>query len=198
MRCFLTYNLISKNNALGIVVLEPFISGFWSSKHLEVIGVTDVFVRINVKTPITPEEIFRAIGRLRKEARDEIDRLIRFLDDTDTLKRKFEVVCYLLSRDVPSPVCFSAQRAFTLLAAPVRRWGRILPSAGSRGLGSIFWGSIMIEHVRLAPTPRDRFFEAAQKELLAFERREREFRKKDLEERAAQLQIPVRESEFRN
>src|SRR5258705_7813176 len=35
------------------------------------------------KTPITPEEIFRAIGRLRKEARDEIDRLIRFLDETD-------------------------------------------------------------------------------------------------------------------
>jgi hypothetical protein len=36
-----------------------------------------------VKTPITPEEIFRAIGRLRKEARDEIDRLIRFLDETE-------------------------------------------------------------------------------------------------------------------
>lgn len=30
--------------------------------------------------PATPEEIFRAIGRLRTEARDEIDRLIRFLD----------------------------------------------------------------------------------------------------------------------
>jgi hypothetical protein len=35
------------------------------------------------KTPITPEEVFQAIGRLRKEARDEIDRLIGFLDDTD-------------------------------------------------------------------------------------------------------------------
>ena len=34
-----------------------------------------------VKTPITPEEIFRAIAQLRKEARDEIDRLIRFLDN---------------------------------------------------------------------------------------------------------------------
>src|ERR1700692_2766125 len=32
---------------------------------------------------ITPEKLFQAIGRLRKEARDEIDRLIRFLDDTD-------------------------------------------------------------------------------------------------------------------
>lgn len=36
-----------------------------------------------VKTPVTPEEIFRAIGRLRREARDEIDRLIRFLDSTE-------------------------------------------------------------------------------------------------------------------
>jgi hypothetical protein len=42
---------------------------------------------------------------------------------------------------------------------------------------------------RLAVTPRDRFFEAAQEELIAFEGREREFRKKDFEERALQLQI---------
>jgi hypothetical protein len=34
-------------------------------------------------TPVTPEEAFQAIGRLRKDARDEIDRLIRFLDTTD-------------------------------------------------------------------------------------------------------------------
>jgi len=34
-------------------------------------------------TPVTPEEAFQAIGRLRKEARDEIDRLIRLLDTTD-------------------------------------------------------------------------------------------------------------------
>ena len=38
---------------------------------------------IYYKTPVTPEEAFQAIGRLRREARDEIDRLIRFLDDTD-------------------------------------------------------------------------------------------------------------------
>lgn len=36
-----------------------------------------------VKTPVTPEEVFQAIGRLRKDARDEIDRLIRFLDESD-------------------------------------------------------------------------------------------------------------------
>ena len=45
-----------------------------------------------VKTPVTPEEIFQAIGRLRKEARDEIDRLIRFLDKTDDyVSRELEV-----------------------------------------------------------------------------------------------------------
>jgi hypothetical protein len=34
-------------------------------------------------TDVTPEEIFLAIGRLRKEARDEIERLLNFLDETD-------------------------------------------------------------------------------------------------------------------
>ena len=34
-------------------------------------------------TDNSPEELFKAIGRLRKEARDEIDRLIRFLDESD-------------------------------------------------------------------------------------------------------------------
>jgi len=34
-------------------------------------------------TDVSPEEVFQAIGRLRKEARDEIDRLIGFLDATD-------------------------------------------------------------------------------------------------------------------
>jgi hypothetical protein len=38
---------------------------------------------IYYKTPVTPEEAFQAIGRLRREARDEIGRLIRFLDETD-------------------------------------------------------------------------------------------------------------------
>ena len=32
---------------------------------------------------VTPEEAFQAIGRLRKEARNEINRLIQFLDETD-------------------------------------------------------------------------------------------------------------------
>lgn len=36
-----------------------------------------------IRTPVTPDEAFQAIGRLRKEARDEIDRLIQFLDKID-------------------------------------------------------------------------------------------------------------------
>jgi hypothetical protein len=36
-----------------------------------------------IPTDVTPEVLFQAIGRLRKEARDEVDRLIRFLDKTD-------------------------------------------------------------------------------------------------------------------
>lgn len=34
-------------------------------------------------TDISPEELFQAIGRLRKEAQDEIERLLAFLDETD-------------------------------------------------------------------------------------------------------------------
>jgi hypothetical protein len=49
----------------------------------------------------------------------------------------------------------------------------------------------MTGHTQLAITPRDRFLQAAEKELIAFERREREFLKKDREERAAKLQIPL-------
>jgi hypothetical protein len=48
----------------------------------------------------------------------------------------------------------------------------------------------MTGHTQLAVTPRDRFLQAAEKELIAFERREREFLKRDREERAAKLQIP--------
>jgi|ERR1700761_8653446 hypothetical protein len=41
---------------------------------------------------VQPEQIFQAIGRLRKEARDEVDGLIRFLDKTDDyVSRELEV-----------------------------------------------------------------------------------------------------------
>ncbi|MCO5132455.1 MAG: hypothetical protein M9932_18190 [Xanthobacteraceae bacterium] len=34
-------------------------------------------------TDISPDQLFEAIGRLRREAQDEIDRLLTFLDETD-------------------------------------------------------------------------------------------------------------------
>jgi hypothetical protein len=44
---------------------------------------------------------------------------------------------------------------------------------------------------QFAEAPRDSFLEAAQKELIAFERKEREFRRKAKQERAAELQLPI-------
>ena len=40
-------------------------------------------------------------------------------------------------------------------------------------------------------TPRDQFLRAAHEELVAFEQREREFSRKERQERAAKLQIPA-------
>jgi hypothetical protein len=47
----------------------------------------------------------------------------------------------------------------------------------------------MTRHTQLALTPRDRYLETAQKELAAFEQREREFSKKELKERAVELRL---------
>ena len=49
----------------------------------------------------------------------------------------------------------------------------------------------MTEHTRLTLGRRDRLLEAARKEFAEFEGRENEFRKKDREERAAELRLPV-------
>jgi hypothetical protein len=49
----------------------------------------------------------------------------------------------------------------------------------------------MMEHTHMSATSRDRFIRAAEKEMAKFERREMEFRKKDREERAAELQIAL-------
>jgi hypothetical protein len=46
----------------------------------------------------------------------------------------------------------------------------------------------MMEHTQIALTQHDDFMQAVEKEMAKFERRETEFRKKDREERAAQLQ----------
>jgi hypothetical protein len=49
----------------------------------------------------------------------------------------------------------------------------------------------MMEHTQIAVTPREHFMHAAKSELARFERHEIEFRKKDRQERAAELQIPL-------
>jgi len=49
----------------------------------------------------------------------------------------------------------------------------------------------MMEHTHMSATSRDRFMQAAEKEMAKFERRETEFRKEDRKERAAELRIPL-------
>jgi hypothetical protein len=49
----------------------------------------------------------------------------------------------------------------------------------------------MTEHSQSLQTSRERFLEAAHRELAAFERRESEFRKNVRNERAAQLNLPA-------
>jgi len=49
---------------------------------------------------------------------------------------------------------------------------------------------------QLATMPRDRFLEAAKKEMFDFEWREIEFRKKERDERAAELRLPIEKQEI--
>ena len=49
---------------------------------------------------------------------------------------------------------------------------------------------------QLALTPRDRFLQAAEKEMIDFERREIEFRKMERQERAAELRLPIEEQKL--
>lgn len=49
----------------------------------------------------------------------------------------------------------------------------------------------MTGHTQVTLTPRDQFLQTAQKELAAFEQRERDFAENERQERAALLQLPV-------
>ncbi|WP_441277260.1 hypothetical protein AB7783_07320 [Tardiphaga sp. 172_B4_N1_3] len=49
----------------------------------------------------------------------------------------------------------------------------------------------MQDRAQVSMTPRERFMRMAQDEMLAFEKREGALRKKDREERAAQLKLPL-------
>ena len=54
----------------------------------------------------------------------------------------------------------------------------------------------MIEFTETTLEPRDQFLHEAEKELIAFERKEREFRKKLKRERAAELPMPLIQKEL--
>ncbi len=49
----------------------------------------------------------------------------------------------------------------------------------------------MMEDTHLSARSRDRLIRAAEKEMAKFERREMEFRRKDRDERAAELHLPL-------
>jgi hypothetical protein len=51
---------------------------------------------------------------------------------------------------------------------------------------------------QLVEAPRDHFMEIAQQEMIAFERHEREFRKREKLERAEELDLPALKEELRN
>ncbi|GLR87630.1 hypothetical protein GCM10007857_43410 [Bradyrhizobium iriomotense] len=50
---------------------------------------------------------------------------------------------------------------------------------------------VMMASTQQKPDKRDRFLEAAMNEMIKFERKESEFRRKDREERAAELRLPL-------
>jgi hypothetical protein len=49
----------------------------------------------------------------------------------------------------------------------------------------------MTDRTQIAMTPRERFMQLAQEQMLEFERREAEFRKKERKERAVELHMPL-------
>ncbi len=56
----------------------------------------------------------------------------------------------------------------------------------------------MTGHTQLAITPRDRFLQAAEKEMIAFEQREAKFRQQERQERAADLHRVLEKIEIHN
>ena len=54
----------------------------------------------------------------------------------------------------------------------------------------------MTEYIEPSSKPREQFLNAAEKELVEFERKEREFRKQLKRERAAELAMPLIKQEL--
>jgi hypothetical protein len=67
-------------------------------------------------------------------------------------------------------------------------------------LSKVAWGDngVRIMTERLVESQRDDFMLVAEKELMAFERRERELRKQERKERAQQLKLPALERELQS
>jgi hypothetical protein len=57
------------------------------------------------------------------------------------------------------------------------------------GLGSLMGAATMTGRIQSEKTPRERFLEAALKELEKFERRENDFLKKERQDRAVELNL---------
>jgi hypothetical protein len=76
-------------------------------------------------TDVTPENLFQAIERLRKEARDEIDRLIRFLDDTDSHMSENRTAT---RRTATRRSSMTPTRTATLPSRPLAASGAITPT----------------------------------------------------------------------
>ena len=51
-----------------------------------------------------------------------------------------------------------------------------------------------MEHTQIALTKRDAFMQAAEEEMAKFERQERDFRKRDREQRVAELHLPIEDA----
>jgi hypothetical protein len=63
--------------------------------------------------------------------------------------------------------------------------------AFSNETGEVAKEMLMAGHTQIAIAPRDRFLQAAEKEMIKFERQEKEFRKKERADRAAELHLPT-------
>ena len=57
--------------------------------------------------------------------------------------------------------------------------------------GGVAKEMVMGGHTQTAITPRDRFLLAAEKEMIKFEREEKDFRKKERAVRATELHLPT-------
>ncbi|WP_029081094.1 hypothetical protein [Bradyrhizobium sp. th.b2] len=77
-----------------------------SENSIAVPAATAFAGALHYRTDISPEDLFLAIGRLRREARDEVDRLLKFLDLTD------DYVCRELEDDGDAEPSLGLQEAF--------------------------------------------------------------------------------------